>query len=72
MTIIDACNAFVSLDIDGVEKYFQSLSLLDFIDESVSYLATTTLKLIKDMENGYVLPVGLGIDPKYMQYHHSF
>jgi len=62
MTIIDACNTFVSLDIDGVEKYFQSLSLLDFLDENVSYLATTTLKLIKVMENGYVLPVGLGLD----------
>ena len=38
--IIDTYNAYTSFDIDGVDKCFQSLSLLDLPGENVSDLVT--------------------------------
>ena len=60
MMILEACNSSASLDIQGAENSFKSLSLSDFPGEKVSELATSTLKFIKVMENGYALPVDLG------------
>ena len=58
--ILDACNSSASLDIEGVEQSFNSLSLSDFPDDNISELATYALKFIKVTENRYAFPVDIG------------
>ena len=60
MMILEACNAFTSLNIYGTTNKFRDLSLSSFPGGNVSDLATTSLKLIKIMDGAYEIPANIG------------
>lgn len=58
---LETCNASTSLDIDCATSKFKDLSLSNFPwGENISDLSTTVLKLIKNMNGTYNMPINIG------------
>ena len=60
MSTLEYCNVDMSADITGARDSFKNLALSDYPVNHVGDLATTTLKLIKIMQQGYAPTVDLG------------
>ena len=71
MIILEVCNSFASLDIQGAENSFKSLSLSNFPGENVPELVTFALKYIEVIENRYALPVDIGLGLIKRQRHQN-
>ena len=61
MMILDACNTSAEIDIEGAEKAFNNLSLIDFTGDKIYDIDTTDIRNIKVMRSEYSLSPKLGM-----------